>query len=265
MAGTGIAGAVGEGLSATLAQLDFPDDVALDQQGQLFLSDQLNHRLRRVDPELGFLATVAGTGNAGFSGEGQAAVTAQLRYPRALAFGPAGDLYFTDALNHRVRKIDAQNGLITTVAGTGSAGFSGDGGLAVNARLHSPSGLAVDAAGHLYIADTQNHRLRKVDALSGLIITLAGTGQPGVARNGSTGLNSPLHEPGALATDDTFVYLADTLNHAVHRLHLNTGTLQTLLTAPLVQAPQGLALDKANARLLIASTLQHRILALPLH
>jgi len=122
----------------------------------------------------GTITTVVGTGTAGFSGDGGAATAAKINSPRGLFIDGAGNLYIADRLNHRIRKVDA-DGIITTVAGTGVQGFSGDGGPATAAQLNDPTGVAVDEAGNLYIADAENHRIRKVDT-GGIITTVAGTG-----------------------------------------------------------------------------------------
>ena len=149
---------VGDGGPEVKAQLSSPYGVAVDGAGNLYIADISNHRIRKVD-SVGTITTVAGTGEGGFSGDGGAATEAQLDSPIGVAVDSAGNLYIADTLNKRVRKVDS-TGTITTVAGTGEGGFSGDGGAAVQAQLSSPAGVAVDGAGNLYIADQDNHRVR---------------------------------------------------------------------------------------------------------
>ena len=159
-AGTGTAGFSGDDGSATAAQLSSPRGVAVDGSGNLYIADNSNHRIRKVDTA-GMITTVAGTGTAGFSGDGGSATAAQLNSPISVAVDGSGNVFITDSNNHRVRKVDTA-GTITTFAGTGVEGFSGDGGPATAARLDGPRGVAVDGSGNVYIADTSNHRIRKV-------------------------------------------------------------------------------------------------------
>ena len=179
VAGTGSYGFSGDGGPAVNAQLEGPRGVAADRSGNIYIADTYNHRVRKVDAA-GTITTVAGTGSRGYSGDGGPAVNARLRYPCGVAVDGSGNLYIVDTDNHRVRKVDAA-GTITTVAGSESSGFSGDGGPAVSARLQYPRGVAVDGVGSLYIADTRNHRIRKVDA-AGIITTVAGSGRQGLQR-----------------------------------------------------------------------------------
>src|SRR5205085_9506318 len=151
--------------------------VAFDRAGNLYFSDTFNHRIRRVDARSGGITTVAGNGEPGYSGDGGPAVRASLNAPYGIAIDKAGNIFVADRLNRRVRRIDAANGTITTLAGTGEAAYSGDGGPAAHAGLAEPNGLAFDAEQrHLYIADVADHRVRLVDLSSGTIGTFAGTG-----------------------------------------------------------------------------------------
>ena len=168
--GTGVAGFNGDGGPPLNAQINQPagsnpppgGGLALDDQGRLYLSDVLNHRIRRIDFQLNTIETIAGNGVAGFGGDGGPGIAESLNNPRDLVIGPDGRLYIADEKNHRVRAIDLSTGIITTVAGNGAAAFSGDGGPAVSASLNRPAGLDFDANGYLYIADTYNHRIRRV-------------------------------------------------------------------------------------------------------
>ena len=168
--GTGVAGFAGDGGSPREAQLQFPAGanpppagaLAFDSQGRLYIADALNHRIRRVDFDRDLIETVAGTGAAEFSGDGGPARSAALNNPRDLAFGPDGRLYIADEFNHRIRALNIETGIIETVVGSGEEDFAGDGGPARSAALNRPAGLDFDPQGRLYIADTYNHRIRRV-------------------------------------------------------------------------------------------------------
>ena len=156
--------------------------MATDFIGNLYIADTFSDRIRRVD-STGTITTVAGSGERGYSGDGGPAVQAQLAIPSSIALDGDGNLYIADRFNHRIRLVDS-TGTITTVAGTGEEGFSGDGGPATEARLGSPSGVAVDGDGNLFIADFSNHRIRRVDA-AGTITTIAGTDGRGFSGDGA--------------------------------------------------------------------------------
>ncbi len=172
VAGNGSSGYNGDGGPATEAQLTFPSGVIVDSLGNLYIADRVNHCIRKVDPG-GIIITVAGNGSSGYSGDEGPATEAQLNYPDGLALDASGNLYIADN-NHCIRKVDT-SGIIITVAGNGSSGYSGDGGPATEAQLNYPNGLALDASGNLYICDTSNYRVRKVDT-SSIITTVAGNG-----------------------------------------------------------------------------------------
>jgi hypothetical protein len=155
-------GYAGDGGPATNAKLAGPSGLAVDAAGNLYIADSGNQRIRRVAIGTGVITTIAGTGRPGFEGDGVAAGNAQLNQPAAVAVDGGGNVFIADRLNHRVRKIAAKTGVITTVAGTGSADYGGDGGPAARALLNEPGGVALDSAGNLYIADTGNSRVRRV-------------------------------------------------------------------------------------------------------
>ena len=158
VAGNGTAGFSGDGGPAVSAQLTSPSGVAVDSVGNIFIADTNNARIRKVSPN-GIITTVAGNGTQGYAGDGGQATTAQLQYPTGIAIDSAGNLYVADLGNNRVRKI-ASNEIISTIAGNGVQGYSGDGGLATNAELNSPNGLSVDSSGNVFVADTQNNVIR---------------------------------------------------------------------------------------------------------
>ena len=201
--------------------------VAVDGAGNLFIADYYNQRIRKVDTS-GIITTVAGNGSSGFSGDGGAATNASLDGPYGVAVDSAGDLFIADAGDSRIRKVDA-SGIITTVAGNGSAGFSGDGGAATNASLNGPYGVAVDGAGNLFIADTSDYRIRKVDT-SGIIRTVAGNGISGSAGDGGAATNARLNAPYGVAVDGAGnVFIADTGIERVRKVSEFSPLLPTLL------------------------------------
>jgi len=207
VAGTGRVGAdKGDGGPATSATLWNPHAVAIDGQGNLFIAGTSNQRVRKVSPD-GTITTIAGTGRQGFSGDGGPARSARLHDPYGVAVDRHGSVYIADSGNHRVRKV-SPGGRITTIAGTGSPGYSGDGGPATAARLHHPRGVAVDARGNLYIADSENFRIRMVS--DGTITTIAGTGRSASSGDGGPPRSAQLEHPTGVAVDGKgFLYIAD--------------------------------------------------------
>jgi uncharacterized protein (TIGR03437 family) len=195
VAGNGSPGFSGDNGPATSSQLSNPLGIALDSVGNLYIADAGNNRIRRVSK--GVITTVAGNGTQGFSGDNGPAASAQLNGAQGLAADGAGNLYIADSQNHRVRKVS--NEVITTVAGNGKFGFGGDNGPATNAQLNAPYDLAVDSAGNLYIADSENGRIRKVSA--GIITTIAGNGQQGFGGDNGPAANAGLTFPHGVAVD----------------------------------------------------------------
>ena len=264
VAGTGARGYGGDGGPAVAARLESPQGVVVDGAGNLFISDNLNHRIRRVDAS-GTITTVAGTGVQGYSGDGGPATRARMAGPQGVAVDSAGNLFI--ALGSRIRRVDA-SGIITTVAGTGRQGDGGDGGPAVEARMTHARGVAVGGAGDLYIADTFNHRIRRVDA-SGMIATIAGGGSGG---DGGPAVEARLNRPKKMALDRAGnLYIADSSSHRVRRVDA-TGTITTVVgtgeagysgdNGPAVHAmvnwPTGVAVDSAG-NLFISDTRNHRV------
>ena len=269
IAGTGEFGFGGDGGPAAAARLDFPYGVAVDSAGNLYIADAGNRRIRKID-STGTITTIAGTGEFGFSGDGGPAVEAEIRSPRGVAVDSAGNLYIADAGNRRIRKIDS-TGTITTIAGTGEFGFSGDGGPAAAARLDFPYGVAVDSAGNLYIADAGNRRIRKIDS-TGTITTIAGTGEFGFSGDGGPAVEAEIRSPRGVAVDSAGnVYIADSRDHRIRKVD-STGTITTIAGTgefgfsgdggPAAVArlafPYGVAVDSAG-NLYIADTLNRRI------
>ncbi len=269
-------GGVPQNVPATSASLQSPNSIAVDSAGNQYFAGQ-NNVVLRVDAATGALTLVAGNGTSGFSGDNGPAASAQLNSPQGVAFDTAGNLYIADAGNNRIRKVS--NGVITTVAGNGTAGFSGDSGPATGAKLNGPTGVAVDAAGILYIADTGNYRVRKVS--NGVITTVAGNGTGG----GSTGDGGPATSGGlggcfpylvpcplSVAVDSSGnLYIADSGNNAVRKV--SNGVITTVAgnywaggyfgdngpaTSAQLNFPTGVATDAAG-NLYIADSYNNRI------
>lgn len=217
-AGTGVSGDSGDGGAAVAARLSLPAGIALDAAGNLYVADSANHRVRKITPG-GAILPFAGTGNLGSSGDGGQAASATLNDPQSVAVDGSGNVFITDTGNSRIRRV-APNGVITTYAGDGFDGFEGDGGLATQARLSQPYGIAVDQAGNLYISDAGNRRVRKVTASDGKISTLAGTGRlDGTLGDGGQAVNAQLQFPFGVAVDRAgVVYVMDALDNRVRRI-----------------------------------------------
>ena len=223
IAGTGVAGFSGDGGPATAAQLNLPSGVAVDARGTVYIADLANNRVRAVNPA-GTIVTIAGTGVRGITGNGGPATSAQLNSPGGVAVDGKGNVYFAEGA--RVRKVGS-DGTITTVAGTGVRGFSGDGGLATAARLNGPEGVAVDALGSVYVADYSNSRVRKVSP-AGTITTIAGNGRTGVAGDGGPANEARVSAPVGVAVDQRGnVYISDEIGQRVRMVGRN-GTITTI-------------------------------------
>jgi uncharacterized repeat protein (TIGR01451 family) len=265
-----VGGAIGDGGLGVFGLLNQPGGVVRDNAGNTYISDTNNSRIRQVSAN-GTISTVAGTGAAGFSGDGGAAAGAQFNNPQGLALDASGNLYVADAGNYRVRKIDG-SGNITTVAGNGvCCGHTGDGGAATAAQIGSPYAVAVDASGNLYIADVSNNVIRKV-ASSGTIATAAGNGAFGFSGDGGAATSAKLDGPYGVAVDAAGnLYIADRFNSRV-RMVSSTGTITTFAgtgacctlgdggaaTSAFLDSPTGVAVDGAG-NLYIADTFNERV------
>ncbi|MBA3489856.1 MAG: trypsin-like serine protease [Longispora sp.] len=269
IAGDGEADFHGDGGLATAAQLRYPGGVTVDTQGSFVIADTLNHRIRRIDSN-GTITTVAGIGGQAYGGDGGQATDAQLSGPMGVTLDLEGNIVFTDTGNHRIRRIDAK-GTITTIAGSGTSGFDGDGRPATAARLDSPAGVAVDAKGHIVFADMGNHRIRRIDA-KGIITTVAGSGVGGFSGDGRPAAAAQLKVPSGVAVDaNGNIIIADTLNHRVRRVS-PAGVITTVAgigkagfggdgetaTAAQLNTPFGVAVE-AGGNILVADTLNNRI------
>lgn len=233
MAGNGTAGFAGDGGLATLAEMYYPQDIVVDAAGNVYITDTWNHRIRKVTASTGVISTVAGNGTEGYSGDGGPATSAELNAPSGVAVDGAGNIYIADSDNNRVRKVTASTGVISTVAGNGTKGYSGDGGLATNAELNTLYGpgaaVALDAAGNIYIADQFNNRIRKVTVSTGIITTVAGNGTTGYSGDGGAATNAELNGPDGVALDSAGnIYIADPYNYRVRKVTVSTGIISTV-------------------------------------
>ena len=269
IAGSGVGGFCGDGGPATSACLADPMGIAVDTHGAFFIVDQSAH-VRRVDPS-GLITTVAGNGTQGFCGDGGPALGACFMSPRGVAVDSNGILYMSDSFNHRIRKVDA-TGTITTVAGVGAHGFCGDGGPAVTACLDTPQGIAVDALGNLFIADSHNNRIRRVDT-SGVITTVAGNGSGSFCGDDGPATSACLWFPiGVAAGANGVLFIADIFNDVVRKVGAS-GTITTVAGMPFrhdycgddgpateacFRGPRGVAVD-ADGVLYVADEDSHRV------
>ena len=264
VAGNGERGFSGDDGPATSASLAWPHDVNVAADGTIYIADANNDRIRAVAPD-GIIRTIGGTGGAGSSADGIPALQAKIPNPKSVVAW--GDWVYVSSLDNRVRRISLTTGLIETVAGTGTPGFAGDGGPAVAAELDGPQRIALTEDGTLYIADTRNHAVRRVDSVTGVITTIAGTlGTPGRGAD-TVATESALSFPRGIAVDGDQVYVADSDNDRVRRIDLTAGTITTIAggdaagyvgdggpaSAALLYQPRGLTLT-SDGRLIIADT-----------
>jgi sugar lactone lactonase YvrE len=262
----------GDGGQAREALLNFPTAIAVDQDGHLYIADTMNHRIRRVDARTGVISTLAGIGQPRFSGDGGPSGKAGLNEPAALAVHGTR-LYVADQTNNRIRMIDLVTQIITTIAGTGSAGYNGDRIPATQASLAGPSGLAVGLDGTLYVADTFNGRIRVIESTTGTITTVVGDGGEYRYQGPSEVPSGSLSRPSGIALDrDGNLFITDSDNHLVRRWERATGRIDRV--AGIGEAsgdgdgrsaletglsyPFGIVVD-ASGRLVVADTFNHRI------
>jgi hypothetical protein len=260
------------GVQATTVPLSLPGGLAYDSLGNLYIAATNDHVVRVVSPT-GVINTFAGTGAQGFSGDGGAATSAQLDSPTGIAVDASNNVYIADTHNNRIREVLASTGVINTIAGTGVAGFAGDGAAATSALLNYPTAVAVDSAGNIYIADTNSHRIREIK--SGTISTVAGDGEQFYSGDSGLATAAGLDSPNGVAVDSSFnIYIGDTHNQRVRLVTFTTGIISTLAgtgvktyTADGVAAnssalarPRGLAISP-NGTLLIADSDNDRVRA----
>ncbi|GEM_PF-325272 len=229
IAGNGTNGYSGDGGAATDASLNSPTDLVKNDSGDLFILDMHNQRVRRVGASTNIITTFAGDGTRGYFGDGGPATNASFFFPQGLALGPGGDLYVADRLNHRIRKISAETGIVTTVAGDGIEGFSGDGGIATVAKISRPADVFVDILGNIYIASEGNNRVRKVGS-SGIISTIAGNGIFGFSGDGGSATHARIGSPARVTVDaENNLFLAEKGNNRIRRIDRRTGVITTVV------------------------------------
>jgi sugar lactone lactonase YvrE len=236
----------GDAGQATSAQLNLPTALALDTAGNLYIADTGNHRIRKINLTTAVITTIAGTGTQGSSGDNGPAASAAIDSPTGLAIDSAGNLYLADTHNHIIRKITASTGTITTIAGNGSSGFSGDTAPATSATLALPHGLSLDATGNLYLADTENHRIRRIDAISGVITTVAGDGTQAFSGDNGPAIAASLDSPNATSLSPAnLLTLSDTGNQRIRQLTAQpvANTTITTIAGLGISSPEALTLS----------------------
>jgi sugar lactone lactonase YvrE len=270
IAGNGIPGYAGDGGPALSAQLYFPEGVAVDASGNLYIADSANRRIRKVSPA-GTITTVAGNGNCcGFTGDGGSALSAQIGTPYGIAVDASGNLFFTDISNSVIRKV-TPSGTIATVAGNGTYGYLGDGGLAASAEFREPFGLTVDSSGNLYVADTYNERIRRVTP-DGTVTTIAGSGNCCYGGDGGPAVGALMSVPTGVARDSAGnLYIADSGNNRIRKV-TTAGVISTVAGTAFsgyagdggaannarLATPQGIAID-VGGNLYISDSANARI------
>jgi streptogramin lyase len=230
VAGTLWSGYNGDNRSATSARLYYPFGVHVDPSHNTYIADTYNHRIRKVDGKTGIITTVAGIGSKGFSGDGGPATSARLRYPFNVFLDSTGNIYIVDTYNYRIRKVDAATKIITTVVGDGAAKFRGDGGLATDASIRKAYDVALDSAGNLFIADTHNHVIRKVEATTGIINTVVGQGfSAGFSGDGGLATDARLNAPTGVYVDESGnIYVVDTKNDVIRKVDATTNIINSV-------------------------------------
>ena len=275
MAGTGAYGFGGDGRQATIAAMKYVYDVAVDALGNMYITDTSNNRIRMVTKSTGIISTVAGTGASGYSGDEGLATLATLSLPYGVAVDISGNLYIADSGNSCIRMLNKTTGIISTIAGTGVADFSGDGDLAILAALNYPYGVAVDGSGDVYIADTQNSCIRMVTMSTGIITTMAGNAiSPGFSGDGKQATSAALSSPRTV-TADLYgnIYIADSDNNRIRMVTVSTGIISTVAgtgsyagstgdggvaTSAKLNNPCGISVDELG-NIYIADTFNNRI------
>ncbi len=245
-AGTGVAGHSGDGGPAIAAQVNNPYGLARGPDGALYFAEYSGQVIRKVAPD-GTISTVAGTGQKGYSGDGGPALKATFNLPHELRFDKAGNLFIADMTNNAIRKVDMKTGLITTIAGGGKSGYSGDGGPAVKAQFNQPHSIQFDPSGDLYICDVGNNVIRKVDMKTGIISAFAGTGKAGPTPDGAPIAGTPLNGPRSIDFDaQGNLWLVTRAGNQVFKFDIKAGKIQHVAGAAPKSAPSGTPAQQAK-------------------
>lgn len=229
VAGNGTRAFAGDGGPAVEAALNMPHEIQFDRDGHLYIAERDNHVIRRVDARTGRISTVAGTGTPGYSGDGGPGASAQLRQPHAILFDRDGALLICDIGNHRIRRLRVDTGVIDTWAGTGEPLQTPDGAPRVGTPLRGPRTMASDAAGDIYLALREGNAILRIDARTGTLHRIAGTGEQGYAGDGGPAIAARLGGPKGLAWAPGELFVADTENHVIRRIDLASGVISTVL------------------------------------
>jgi trimeric autotransporter adhesin len=229
VAGNGIEGFAGDGGLATQASLDLPFHIAVDDHGNLYISDLLNNRIRKVEKTTGIITTIAGTGVQGYNGDGNNALLTNLSIPMGIALDNHGDLLFSDETGLRLRKLNMKTRIITTIAGSSNRGFGGDGGPATRATFNFIWNVAIDNQGTIYLSDESNYRMRKINGKTGIISTFAGNGVLGNSGNGGLATNASFTQPVGIAVDDNGnTYITDEVLSQIYVVDKKTGIINLI-------------------------------------
>ena len=228
-AGTGIAGYHGDGGKADTAELNGPAGLAIDEDNNIYIAEIHNNIIRRIDSKTKIITTIAGCSLRGYDGDGKLALHAKLNGPEGLFVDKHGNIYIADTYNQRIRKVDAQTGIISTIAGNGEAGYNGDGMKAYEAMINCPAGVVVDSRGNVYFNDYKNDRVRMID-LEGFISTFAGTGRSGYSGDGETADRAQISDVYGLGIDKSDnIYIMDSLNFAVRMVDAKSKIIKTIV------------------------------------
>ena len=271
IAGSGEKGYGGDGGPATQAALNMPHEIQFDRAGNLYIAERDNHVVRKVAAQTGLISTVAGTGEAGFSGDGGPGVKAQLRQPHSIVFDRDGALLICDIGNQRIRRLRLDTGIIDTFAGTGVAADTPEGAPPRGTPLRGPRTMVLAPDGDLYLALREGNAILRIDARTQTLHRLAGTGEQGYTGDGGPGVNAKLGGPKGLAYAPGALFVADTENHVIRRIDLASGVITTVLgtgvrgdgpePSPLeckLSRPHAVLVD-GTGRLFVADSEAHRI------
>ncbi len=276
VAGSDTYGHAGDGSSALGAELKSPYDVCMDNNHNLYITEWGGHYIRKINTVNGIISTVAGNGTGGFSGDGGPASSASVNRPQGICCDAAGNIYFADTYNSRIRKIDVATGIITTIAGTGATSYSGDGGPAANAGVPYPVDVSIDGAGDIYFIEVfsgNTSRVRKINATTGIISTVAGNGSYSYSGDGGPATNAGLFDPSGIFVDAAGnIYLSQYDDSRIRKVDVNTGIINTIAGTGVagfggdadlalnatIHNPMGLCVA-ANGDIYFADNANHRI------